>query len=514
MKLNRKQLAPYGLYLALLAALVSGGLYLVRRAFDLPLQISLGLVVVGIALFALLDPQKLKESLAGRQARYGSNAFILFVAFLGILIVINYVVAQNSPRWDLTEDKTNTLAQETLETLATLSEPVKAEFYYPTNYPIATVEKLLTNFKTNSNGKFDYEFVNLLQDPVRATNAGVTRDGTLILTMNGRSEMLSYNTESEITNAIVRLANPGARTVYFLTGHGEYNPEDSGDRSYSSVKSKLEAKNYTVSVLNLLAERQIPTDALAVIIPGPTKPLSADEVLLLDAYLGSGGSLIYLSEPRLVTEFGEETDLLANYLSTAWGISVSENMVIDLNYDPPIVALAGSYGQHAITEKMNNQVTVMPSARSIDLSAVPEGITVNPLVYTADNSWAEFSYEEFTTSEVAYTDGVDLPGPIQLAVAATNSVNNARVVVIGDSDFASTNYYDNYGNGDFIINSIDWAAQQEGLISLTPKSTTQRYLASPSVLTIRLILLGVVILIPGLVIIAGISTWISRRRRG
>jgi len=264
----------------------------------------------------------------------------------------------------------------------------------------------------------------------------------------------------------------------------------------------------------LLAEREIPADALAVIIPGPTKPLSADEVFLLDAYLGSGGSLIYLSEPRLVTEFGEQADLLANYLSTAWGISVSENMVIDGNYDPPIVALAGSYGQHAITEKMNNQVTVMPSARSIDLGVVPEGITVNPLIYTTDNSYAEFSYEELTSSEIAYTDGVDFPGPIQLAVAATTSANNARVVVVGDSDFASTNYYGTYGNGDFIINSIDWAAQQEALISLTPKSTTQRYLASPSVLTIRLILLGVVILIPGLVIVAGISTWISRRRRG
>ena len=514
MKLNRKKLAPYGLYLSILAALVSGGLYLVERSFNLPLQISLGLVVVGVALFALLDPQKLKEGLAGRQARYGSNAFILFVAFLGILIVVNYVVAQNSPRWDLTEDKSNTLAQESIETLVAITEPVKAEAYFSTRYSTTAVEQLLTNFKLNSNGNFDYEFINPEQDPVRATNAGVTRDGTLILTMNGRSEMLGSNTESEITNALVRLANPGSRAVYFLTGHGEYNPEDSGDRSYSAVKSTLEAKNYTVSVLNLLAERQIPADALAVIIAGPTKPLSADEVLLIDGYLGGGGSLIYLSEPRLITEFGEEQDLLANYLSTAWGISVSENMVIDLNYDPPIIALAGSYGQHAITDKMNNQVTVMPSARSIDLGVVPEGITINPLVYTADNSWAEFSYEELISSEVAYTEGVDLPGPIQLAVAATNDINNARVVVIGDSDFASTNYYVQYGNGDFIINTIDWAAQQEGLISLTPKSTTQRYLASPSVLTMRLILLGVVILLPGIVIVAGISTWISRRRRG
>jgi len=514
MKLNRKQLAPYGLYLALIAALVSGGLYIVQRSFNLPLQISLGLVVLGIALFALLDPQKLKEVLAGRQARYGSNAFILFIAFLGILIVINYVVANNSPRWDLTEDKTNTLAAESLETLATLAEPVKAEAYYTSRYSTASIEQLLTNFKVNSNGNFDFEIIDPEQDPVRANNAGVTKDGTVILSMGSRSEQLTYTTETEITNAIVRLSNPGARAVYFLTGHGEYNPEETAERSYSAVKSTLEAKNYTVSVLNLLAERQIPADALALIVAGPDKPLSADEVYLIDGYLASGGSLIYLSEPRLLTQFGDAADPLANYLSTAWGISVSEDMVIDLNYNPPIIALAGSYGQHAITEKMNNQVTVMPSGRTIDLSVVPAGLTVTPLVYTSENSWAEFTYEELNANEVAFTEGTDLAGPVQLAVAASNDTTGARVVVVGDADFASTNYYSQYGNSDFIINAIDWASQQENLISLTPKSTTQRFLAIPSTTTLNLILLGVVILLPGIVIVAGVATWIRRRRKG
>ena len=120
MKPSLKKFAPYGLYLALLAGLVSGGYYIVRRAFDLPLQISLGLVVIGLGLYALLDPKTLRANLTGRQARYGSNTFILSVAFIGILVVINIFINNNSPKWDLTEDKQNTLAPETLTVVASL----------------------------------------------------------------------------------------------------------------------------------------------------------------------------------------------------------------------------------------------------------------------------------------------------------------------------------------------------------------------------------------------------------
>ena len=117
MKAEWRRFAPLGLYLAVLAALVSGGLYFVRREVDLYLQISLGLVFLGLALFALLDPDRVRRAFTGRQARYGSNALILLLASFGILIVINYLVYTNPERWDLTEDKENALTQQTLDVL-------------------------------------------------------------------------------------------------------------------------------------------------------------------------------------------------------------------------------------------------------------------------------------------------------------------------------------------------------------------------------------------------------------
>src|SRR5574341_900202 len=100
---NWRRFAPIGLYLALLAALTAISLYIIQREWNLYLQISLGLVLVGLAIFALLDPDRVRMALTGRPARYGSNTLVMSLAFIGILVVINYLGYKNTVRKDLTE---------------------------------------------------------------------------------------------------------------------------------------------------------------------------------------------------------------------------------------------------------------------------------------------------------------------------------------------------------------------------------------------------------------------------
>ncbi len=94
-----RKFAPAGLYLFLAGLLVAAGYYVVERTFGLPFQISLGVAVVGLALFALLDPQRVREALTGRQMRYGSNALVMTLAFLGILV--DHYGLLHSYLWDL-----------------------------------------------------------------------------------------------------------------------------------------------------------------------------------------------------------------------------------------------------------------------------------------------------------------------------------------------------------------------------------------------------------------------------
>ena len=78
--------------------------------------------------------------------------------------------------------------------------------------------------------------------------------------------------------------------------------------------------------------------------------------------------------------------------------------------------------------------------------------------------------------EVKFDPKTDTAGPLSLGVAASREVGDksSRLVVIGDSDFASNQSIDRQHNGDLFYNTIDWLAQDENLISIRPKQAADR----------------------------------------
>ncbi len=169
-----KKFAPAGLYLSLIAAAVSLGLYVVERKISLPLQISLGIIVLGLALTVFLDPQKAKEAITGRQGRNSSNAFLMVVAVLGILAVINYLGYTNPKSWDLTEGQKNSLTPETIEILNKLPSKVTITGFYSTRFSRETATQLFEKYKSAANGNFDYKYIDPDADPAAAQKAQIT----------------------------------------------------------------------------------------------------------------------------------------------------------------------------------------------------------------------------------------------------------------------------------------------------------------------------------------------------
>jgi ABC-type uncharacterized transport system involved in gliding motility auxiliary subunit len=494
----------------------------IQDGVNLALQISIGLFIIGLAAYAILNPDAVRRFLTGRQARYGSNSLILTIAFVGILIAGNYIVYNNtdllgSP-YDFTEDKTNTLAPETLQILATLDAPITATAFYSTNSNPSGAEDLLQKFKNNSSGNFTYSFVNPDLDPVAAREAGVTGDAKIMLQMGETKEIADFATETELAQALLRLISPGARTVYFIQGHGEISLEPGSELTYGIVQNTLEAKNYTVSTLNLLTTREIPEDALAVIIAGPQKPVSEDEVELLKQYVDNGGALVVLQDPEYFTQFGKADDPLAGYLTSDWGIVYNNDIVIDgANPDNPFAAISSLYNpSHPITQNLTQSLfVIMPQARSLSISSeMKENITQTWLISTAENSWGETT-QLSDTEAPAFDPETDVQGPLYLAIAGENSATGGRVVVFGNSLFAIDNNFDVYGNGNFFINSVDWAAEQEDLLNLTTRPRTERMFTPPTeTWRFLLLVLVIVVVIPGMVVFFGVSTWFSRRKRG
>ena len=509
--------------ISLVALVVAAGLYIVQRQWNLYLQISIGLFVIGLAVYVVQDPDSIRKLLTGRQARYGSNALILSVAFIGILVVVNYLAYKYTKRWDLTSDQSNTLAKETVDVLKTLPDTVVAKAFFSSDASIVSskdsAKSLLDQYVYGGGGKFQYAFIDPNKDPVAAQDAGISKDGSIVLFMGDTKQSVSSISETDITGAMVRLMNPGAHVVYFSTGHGEYPIDGSSDQSYTKLSTDLESRNYKVSTLNLLATNQIPQDASVVVIAGPKKPFTDAQVSLLDAYITNGGSVVVMEDPTIDTQFGDSPDPLANDLAQTYGIVLGNNVIVDAygyqTFQNAYFAVGYQYATHVITQKMSTMGTGFQSARSVTAeSSVGTDYSKTQLILTVDQSWGETDMASVQNNSVTFDQGVDLVGPVPLAVVADGTTDKARLVVFGDSDFATNAYYGFYGNSDMIINSIDWAAKEENLISLTPKTTVDRTLVQPQAYTMGLIFLGSLVVIPGIVLAAGIGSWLARRRQG
>jgi ABC-type uncharacterized transport system involved in gliding motility auxiliary subunit len=141
---------------------------------------------------------------------------------------------------------------------------------------------------------------------------------------------------------------------------------------------------------------------------------------------------------------------------------------------------------------------------------------VQAVARTVESSWATPELEAARRGEVVYREGRDRPGPLPVMVAAAME-GRGRLVVIGDSDFASNAYIDLLGNRDLLLNGLSWLTDEEALIAKRPRELAEiaRPL-SPLVLTERqahALFLTVVVAQPMLVLLVGTAVALARRRR-
>ena len=528
MNSDLRRFAPLGLALSGLGFLTILGVLVIRAFASVELYtppdadllnriliVAVAVFIVGFAIFALLDPERVRKFLTGRQARYGSNSLIMFVAFTGILVVVNILAQQYPQRWDVTEDKQHTLASETIQALQSMPEPVYATAFYSSRLNTESAGQLLEDFKSSSAGNFDYQFMNPDANPLLVNQLGITGDGKILLQMGENQEIVTFASEREMTGGLIRLLNPDKPVLYFHTGEGEHDTQNPGETSYSRVRQVLESKNYVVNTLNLQAQGTIPEDARALVIAGPLVPLTENSISLIKAFLENGGSLLVLSNPVPLTEIGGLVDPLADYLQSDWGITLNNDIVVDTNSpSSPFFAVGAQYAAHPITEKMQGIAAIFPFSRSLSLDTENTEVFPTGLVFTIDQSWGETDYSALEQQALTYDEGVDFLGPMILVAAAENTTTESRVAVFGSSSFAQDDNFDFSGNGDMFVNAVDWLAEQEALIGLTESNETDRTFSPPGSFQFILTIVTAVCIIPLAIIAAGFYAWFERRRRG
>jgi len=515
-----------------LVLLIAGALYYsVTDVWD---KWAVGLLAAGAVLLVggtIANYRQIMTTLGRRSTKYAANYVVSVILVIALVSGLNFMGRRHVKRFDLTAVGQYTLAPQTTQVLDKLDRQLQIKAFFPGGtYP--RLEELLTEYRARSR-RVSYEFIDPDKQPDQAKQYGVTvygtfsnpftgtqlKYGTLILLYGDRQEKIEKRSEEvreeDLTNAIIKIQRPEAKKVYFVQGHGEKDPADTERQGYSVAKKALEDQNFKVETVNLAREGKAPPDAKVLIFAGPTTEPFSQELDFVQDFLNAGGSVLLLLDPPPAAS-------MESFLKQ-WGITADNDVVLDVSGAGrlmgagPQIPLVLQYEQHRITDRFRN-MTFFPYVRSVQpAKESAAGVTVETLFKSNPNSWGE---TDLRNPEASYDSKTDLAGPLPLAVAATKEVKpaageqkavRARLVVIGDSDFAANPYFGVQGNGNLFLNTVSWLGEEEDLISIRPKSPEDRrvILSRSQQNTVRLVVLFV---IPGAVLLVGIVVWARRRK--
>lgn len=478
--------------------------------------LSAGLTIIGLWLLFLgtFAPSFWRS----RSTQVGTNAIIATLAMLVILGLINFLGVRYGARVDLTENQLFTLSPLSQQVVKNLQQPVTVWVFDPNPHP--TDRELLENYhRYGSNFKF--QFVDPQLKPGLAQKFNVQSPGEVYLEYGAQRQLLQTVNDAErlseikLTNGIGQLTSDRIDKVYFLQGHGE-RPLEQVEGGLSQAVSALKEKNFTAQPLNLADRSEVPKDASLVVIAGAKQALFEGEVQALRNYLSSGGSLLVMVDP--------ETNPGLDSLLTDWGVKVDIQIAIDASGQGrsvglgPATPLVTSYSNHPITKDFGNGFSFYPLARPVEVKAV-DGVQETPLVRTSEQSWGESTPEK---QPLQFDQQIDRPGPLTLGVAlsrkaessaaspmietrpttspeasstpsptgqpqaspsAVNKENTdkrtseSRLVVYGNSSFATDGWFEQQLNSDVFLNSIGWLSKRdEQTLSIRPKEQKNRRL--------------------------------------
>jgi hypothetical protein len=456
----------------------------------------------------------------------GFNAVLSVLLFLAILVGVNYIAARRHKVFDLTQNRTNTLAAQTGKALDELKTPIKMTYVWaPSEFaPLIdqSAQSMLQAYR-NASEKVQVEFLNAAQDPMQLQAMGLPNfSGQPILVIekvaakeksesSAARQEIGVVDEQNITSAILKLNNPQPRVLYLLAGHGEQLMADTGNIAMSAARRALESQNYTLQTLVLTgAKAQIPKNAAAILAFGPQVDLSAAEAKKLHAYLNGGGRLaLFFQLPR--APLPRWSSLVRDL-----NIQIGRGQVLEL--DPQktggnpqvLVGIVDDPSRHPILRSVAGAV-LFPGV--LPLSVVPARAGKELTAPANATALFETSINSGSLAQVGQKYERTGDGPFAIAVAvekATGSGAQMRAVVVGNASFAADAAFHQAGNGSFFLGAVNWVIGNDALVSIPPKQVSVNSITMTDAARNFATLFSLVALPLG-VLLLGTTVWWKRR---
>ncbi|RJQ47621.1 MAG: hypothetical protein C4538_04955 [Nitrospiraceae bacterium] len=451
------------------------------------------LSLIFLLVFFIFHYESFKAFSKKRSTQLGLNSIMMIVFFIFIIVVLNLISRQYYGRHDMSSTSKFSLAPQTMNVVRDLKSEITVTVFGQESSPtFMRAMELLEGYRY-LNRSFIYSIVDLDRTPLLAKQYGITQYDSIVVTAEGKTVLTQGISEEALTNAIIRATREGKNKVYFIAGHGEKDPKDSGRGGMSKAAQRLLAIGYDVSPLTLSSMESVPDAAEVLIIAGPSERFSASDIRKLQTFLSEGGRVLAMFDPGY-----DASDIIS-----ATGMMVRNAVIIDkksnLGGKDENIPLVAEYPDTPVTRDFK-LTTVFPGAAPLEIGGRGMDYDYLSIITSSPESML------IENNKISPEKG----GHIIAASAGTKHGKDV-VLLYGDSDFASNAFFDAVGNGNLFINSVNWLAEEGDLISIMPRKDdfVPLYLTSEQAGIISYISAGA---IPLSIFGAGIFIWWRRKR--
>ena len=469
-----------------------------------------------------------------RTLRYGGYASLVIAAVIAIAAGINLLVDQVPWRVDMTLERFYSLSDQTEKILGTLKAPVTVLELWEAGKEDEKVVELLHRYQTRSRQLLVRQ-VDPYRSPVELkkyeTGGAPPAVGSLVFDAGGRFKVLkvadmyvmtqdpqtgeqiptTFVAESAITNAIASVTAAKDPVVYFVKGHGEKDLQQ-------VLSDRLKKAFYDTRDLPLATTGAVPEDADMVVDVSPQTDYTPPEELALAGFLRQRGGKLFL-----MTDLGASAQPNVGRLMESFGLAIRPWLVVERASDHMLpnqpYVLIPSIGPHAITapNARSDMPILFPVSQVLEkLPAVRRTVTIDPLLVTSSRAYAKVNINDASGAKGPN----DPDGPFVLAAAVTDTgevgETASRMIVAASSHFIFPP--ESMGrleeNENFFMNGLGWLQNRPELISIPPRAISgNRYALNLSALQFFLFGGIAVVLIPVVIFLGGLITWLRRRHK-
>jgi len=454
------------------------------------------------------------ELLKARQTKYVLYAAVYIAVVLAIATIANILASRYDKSFDATSNKRYSLSDQTAKIVKGLTQDATIT-YFNRSTGFREGKDLLDQYEGLSH-KVRVKYVDPEKDPLTARAAGIRTAPTAVVQIGDRKEEAKSFTEEGITGAFIRDLKNTTRTICFVTGSGEHRIDDSDRNGYSHLKDLLGKDEYAAKSINLLEKADVPVECTVVVVAGPRGDYVQPEVDALKKYVENGGRALFMLDPPLkVGQAIADNDALTGLLQS-WGVTAEKDLIMDLSPIGqllgvgPMVSLVHNYETHVIVNELKGTSTGFPLARSLEVKSTDKS-TVEKLFSSSESSEATSKLDK---RDVEANDPKNKKGPLTIAVVGTYKTAKqgaqGRFVVMGCSGWAANRFLGFNGNRDLALNTMNWLASDEDLISIRPKEREDRRITMTRA-QMNWVRITSQFLFPLIVVIAGVTVWWRRR---